>query len=112
MRVSQTIEGVDRVVQEVLGEAGSIEVQSRGIGRVGRSLVGKVRRGMGVVGDDEEVRIDMIIPRVVAVAVVMVAMGDEGNRLDATLTIASVIGIEGTKIDGRGGWTMRRRRGM
>ena len=111
MRVSQTIEGVDRVVQEVLGEAGSIEVQSRGIGRVGRSLVGKVRRGMVVVRDDEEVRIDMIIPRVVGV-VVMVVMGAEGNRLDATLTIASVIGIEGTKIDGRGGWTMRRRRGM
>ena len=102
------IEGVDMVVRE----GGSREVRSRGFGRVGRFHVGKVRRGMGVVRDDEEVRIDMIIPRVVAVAVVMVATRGEENRLDATLTIASVIGIEGTKIDGRGGWTMRRRRGM
>jgi len=108
MRVSQKIEGVDKVDLEDLGEGGSIGVLSRGIGKVGRFLVDRVRRGM--VGGEGEVRIDMIILRVVAVG--MVAMVDEENHLDVTLMIGNVIGIEGTKDDDRGGWTMRRRRGM
>jgi len=109
MRVSQKIEGVDKVDLEDLGEGGSIGVLSRGIGKVGRFLVDRVRRGM--VGDEGEVRIVMIILRVAAV-VMAVVMGDEENHPDVTLMIGNVIGIEGTKVDDRGGWTMRRRRGM
>jgi hypothetical protein len=112
MRGSRKIERVDKVGrQEDKEEGGSIEVRSRGIGKVRRSRVGRVRRGM--VGDDGEVRIDMIIHRGVGVVVmvVMVVMGGEENRLDATLTIGNVIGIEGMSVDGRGGWTIRHRRG-